>query len=64
MMEQLAWTSRDFVLWLSGYYHGKRDNTIIEPETIKKNADEVKFYCYKNPETTVMDAVKNVLGDK
>ncbi len=26
-MAALPWTSRDIVLWLSGYYHGKHDNT-------------------------------------
>ena len=24
------------VMWLSGYYNGKRNNTIIEPEEMKK----------------------------
>ena len=27
LMQALPWTSRDIVLWLSGYYHGKHDNT-------------------------------------
>jgi hypothetical protein len=32
MMEKLDWTSRDVVLLLlTGYYNGKRNNTIIEP---------------------------------
>jgi len=50
------------VLWLSGYYNGKRNNTIIEPETMDKNEEKVDFYCNLHRETTVMDAVKNVLG--
>src|SRR5215472_15843033 len=62
MMEKLAYTSRDIVLWLSGYYNGKRNNTIIEPQTIKTNEEKVKSYCYKHGDTTVMDAIKNVLG--
>jgi hypothetical protein len=60
-MEQLASPSHDVVLWLSGYYNGKRNNTIIEPLTINKNEEKINSYCY-NRETTVMDAVKNVLG--
>jgi HdeA/HdeB family len=32
-MEQLASPSHDVVLWLSGYYNGKRNNTVIEPLT-------------------------------
>src|SRR6476660_5666000 len=50
------------VMWLSGYYNGKRNNTIIEPEAMKKNEEKVKLYCFQHRETTVMDAVKNVLG--
>ena len=62
LMEKLASPSRDVVLWLSGYYNGKRSNTIIEPQTIKKDEEKVNSYCFQHPETTVMDAVKNVLG--
>ena len=62
LMEKLAWSSRDVVLWLSGFYNGKRNNTIIEPQTVKKDEEKVNSYCYKHGEITVMDAVKNVLG--
>jgi len=31
------------VLWLSGYYNGKRNNTIIEPEAMDKNEEKVDF---------------------
>jgi acid stress chaperone HdeB len=50
------------VLWLSGYYNSKRNNTIIEPESMDRNAEKVDFYCNLHRETTVMDAVKAVLG--
>jgi hypothetical protein len=50
------------VLWLSGYYNAKRNNTIIEPEAMDQNEQKVDFYCNLHRETTVMDAVKNVLG--
>jgi acid stress chaperone HdeB len=61
LMENLA-PSKYVVLWLSGYYNGKRNNTIIEPESMDKNEEKVDFYCNQHRETTVMDAVKNVLG--
>jgi acid stress chaperone HdeB len=54
--------SQYVVMWLSGYYNGKRSNTIIDPDAAKKNQEKVKQYCYEHRETTVMDAVKNVLG--
>jgi acid stress chaperone HdeB len=62
LMEKLASPSRDVVLWLSGYYNGKRNNTIVELQTIKKDEEQVNSYCFQHRETTVMDAVKNVLG--
>ena len=60
--EKLATPSRDVVLLLTGYYNGKRNNTVIEPQTVKKHEEEVASYCDKHGQTTVMDAVKNVLG--
>jgi acid stress chaperone HdeB len=60
--EQLATPSRDIVLLLAGYYNGKRNNTIIEPQKIKQEDEKVKSYCSQHRETPLMDAVKNVLG--
>jgi catabolite regulation protein CreA len=62
ILEQLAPPTHDIVMWLSGYYNGKRDNMIINFETIKNDEQKVRLYCYQNPETTVLDAIKNVLG--
>ena len=62
LMEKLAWTEREIELWLSGYYHGKRSDTIVEPEAVKQNEEKLNRYCYEHRDTTVMDAVKNVLG--
>jgi HdeA/HdeB family len=61
MGEKLMPPSRDIVLLLTGYYHGKRNNTIIEPLAIKNHADQINLFCLQNRDTTVMDAVKNVL---
>ena len=60
--EKLAYISRDVVLLLAGYYNGKRNNTIIEPQTIKKEEAKINSYCYQHREATLMDAVKIVLG--
>jgi len=62
VMGELPWTQRDVVLWLSGYYNGRRNSTIVEPETITKDEEKVTQYCYQHRATTVMDAVKDVLG--
>ena len=62
LLEKLAWTESEVVLWLSGYYNGKRNSTVVEPEAVKKNEEKVSQYCYGHRDTTVMEAVKNVLG--
>ena len=61
LLEKLA-PSKYVVLWLSGYYNGKRNNTTIAPAEMDKNEEKVDFYCNQHRETTVMDAVKDVLG--
>ena len=48
------------VLWLSGYYNGKRNNMTINIQTIKNDEEKVRLYCYHNLEMTVLDAIKNV----
>jgi hypothetical protein len=61
-MRQLATPARDIVLMLTGYFHAKRNNTVIEPQTVKKEEEKVNSYCNQHLEATLMDAVKNVLG--
>ena len=41
----LPLTSRDVILWLSGYYHGKHENTIIEPGAIER--DGLNLYRFE-----------------
>ncbi len=62
MGEKLMSPSRDIVLLLTGYYNGKRNNTIIEPQTIRQEEEKVDSYCFQHGKTTVMDTVKSVLG--
>jgi hypothetical protein len=62
LKEELPSPTHDIVLWLSGYYNGKRNSTIINLQTINNDEEKVRLYCYKNPDTTVLDAIKNVLG--
>ena len=62
LKEQLASPTHDIVLWLSGYYNGKGNSTIINLRTINDDEKKVRIYCYKNLDTTDLDAIKNVLG--
>jgi HdeA/HdeB family len=61
--EKLATPSNYIVIWLSGYYHGKHmGNTIVEPQTLKQNEEKIYSYCSHHTDTTVMDAVDNMLA--
>jgi len=59
-MEELPFSSREVILWLSGYYHREHNNTVIEPGAIKRDASNLNRYCYQHGEMTVMDAIKNM----
>jgi hypothetical protein len=60
--DKLTPTNRDIVNWLSGYYHGKHSGTIVEPQTLKQNEEKIYSYCSHHTDTTVMDAVDNMLA--
>jgi acid stress chaperone HdeB len=50
--------------WLSGYYHAKRNNWIIDLESLENNANKLTNYCYdeKNFKVPIMEAVERILG--
>jgi acid stress chaperone HdeB len=49
-------------IWLSGFYNGKRNNTIVDVQQLQDNAQKIKSYCLYNGKTTVMEAVEGVLS--
>jgi acid stress chaperone HdeB len=53
---------QNIAIWLSGYYHGKRGDTTLETQTLIANAKKVRDYCFRNPQTLIMNAVEKVLG--
>ena len=55
---------RLIAIWVSGYYHGKRGDTVVDTQDIEAKADKVEEYCTKNPDVPMMDAVETVLGAK
>ena len=44
-------------IWLSGFYNGKHNNTILDTQRFKENENKIKDYCILNPKLPVMDAV-------
>lgn len=49
-------------LWLSGYYHAKRDSTVIDVEQFKELTARVKRDCLYNNQGTVMETVEKITG--
>lgn len=57
--------SPDYIaIWLSGFYNGKRNNTIIDVQRLQDNAQKVRTYCLYNGKGTVMEAVEKVLSQE
>jgi acid stress chaperone HdeB len=52
----------DIAMWLSGYYNGKRNNTVLDTQQFREHGKKVMDYCELNLKSTVMDAVEKVLG--
>jgi acid stress chaperone HdeB len=53
---------QNIALWLSGYYNGKRGNTVIDTQALTDNAAKLRSYCILNGQTPVMTAVETLLG--
>src|SRR5882672_7693143 len=52
----------NIAIWLSGYYHAKRGNTLVDTQQLKANMEKIKTFCRLKPEVTVMQAVETVFG--
>jgi hypothetical protein len=55
---------KSLILWLSGYYHGKRDATTVDVGSIELNASKVDDYCGGHQDEMVMKAIEAVFGLK
>jgi acid stress chaperone HdeB len=64
LLGKVGASTRSVANWLSGYYNGKRDNTVIEVGSMRKNERELERYCRQHSEMNVMDAAKEALGAK
>jgi hypothetical protein len=55
---------QNIALWLSGYYHAKQNNTLVDTQQLAANAQKIKQYCLYKPDVTVMQAVEAVFAPK
>jgi acid stress chaperone HdeB len=51
-------------IWLSGYYHGKRETTVVDTQTFAEFSDKTKDYCRANLNVPVMQAVDTLIAGK
>jgi acid stress chaperone HdeB len=50
---------QNIAIWLSGYYHGKHGDTTLETQQLIANAKKLRDYCFRNPQTLLMNAIEN-----
>jgi len=55
---------QNIAIWLSGYYNGKRGNTIVDTQGLNTHIKELRDFCLRNPATPVMQATEKLFGIK
>ena len=51
-------------IWLNGYFHGRRGETIIDTQGLAEDTRKVQEYCIKNPDVLLMQAVEALFGSR
>ena len=51
-------------IWLSGYYHGKRNDPILEKQRLEEDVDKLISFCYSNEKLKLFEAVEKVVDKK
>jgi acid stress chaperone HdeB len=54
--------AQNIAIWLSGYYHGKHGDTTLQTQQLIANAKKLRDYCFRNPQTLVMNAIEQFSG--
>ena len=55
---------KNIAIWLSGYHHGARGDTVIDTQQLDEDTDKIQRYCIDNPNTPLMQAVETVIGPR
>jgi acid stress chaperone HdeB len=55
---------QNIALWLSGFYHGKRGNTVLDTQGLTAEVQKLRDYCITNPQQPVMEAVEKLMSGK
>lgn len=49
--------------WLDGWYAGDSDDAIFDTDAFVENAKKFGAYCATNPNSSIITAAQNILGD-
>ncbi len=49
-------------MWISGYYHGTREDPIVDTQALSANAKKLQDYCLGNPDVLLIKAVETLPG--
>jgi acid stress chaperone HdeB len=55
---------QNIAIWLSGYFNGKRGNTVIDTQGFDANTKKLRDFCFRNPTTPVMQATETLFHVK
>jgi acid stress chaperone HdeB len=53
---------QNIAYWLSGYYNGKRSNTVLDTQELAAQTQRLRDFCLVNPQLPVMQAVDKLLA--
>ena len=53
---------RNIALWLSGYYNGKRGNTVVDTQALEAENQKLQTFCITNAQMPVMQAAEKLFG--
>ena len=51
-------------IWLNGYHHGTRGDTVIDTQQLDSDTKKIQDYCTKNENVPLMQAVETVIGPR
>jgi acid stress chaperone HdeB len=55
---------KDIAIWLNGYHHGRRGDTVVDVQQLDEDVDKIQKYCAANPNAPLMQAVETVIGPR
>lgn len=51
---------QQIAIWLSGYYHGLKQDTKLDVQTLQKNYDRLKSECFAKPKATLVQVIETL----